>query len=77
MISPVSFEQILPHDDDGDKEVHKFAYWRMKKSSFARFAPAFFLFLNISQPFSSHPRREITFFWVIWTTRAHDDQFFL
>ena len=26
IISPVSFEQILPHDDDGDKEVHKFAY---------------------------------------------------
>ena len=54
IISPVSFDRNLPHDDDGDKELHKFAYWRMKKSSFARFARAFFFyswtFRSLSRP---------------------------
>ena len=36
------------HDDDGNKERHKFAYLTMKNNSFARFARAFFTFGNFA-----------------------------
>ena len=35
---------LRPHDEDGNKNPHKFAYLTMKNSIFARFARAFFIF---------------------------------
>ena len=40
--------RLSNHDDDGNKERHKFAYLTMKNNSFARFARAFFIFGNFA-----------------------------
>ena len=42
------FGSLSNHDDDGNKERHKFAYLTMKNNSFARFARAFFIFGNFA-----------------------------
>ena len=55
------------HDDDGNKNIHKFAYLIVKNKSFTRFARAVFIF-DISQTFSFFLRREMTCFAVVWTT---------
>ena len=56
------------------QERQKFAYVIMKNNSFARFARAFFIFLNISQTFSFFPRHEMSCFEVVWTTWTFDDK---
>ena len=48
MLDPTLFDSLARalsnHDDDGNKNPHKFAYLTMKNSIFARFARAFFIF---------------------------------
>ena len=55
------------------QKPHKFAYFTMKNSIFARFARAFFIF-DILETFSFFLRREMTCFAVVWTTWAYDEK---
>ena len=56
------------------QERHKFAYLTVKNNGFARFARAFFSFLDISQTFLFFPRREMTCFADLFCGRLADTE---
>ena len=64
---------LRDHDDDDNKNVTNLNIWQWK-TAVLHALHVHFSFLNISQTFSFFPRREMTCFADVWTTRADDDK---